>query len=114
MKSYSIHYSYRRSAEGEISDFVFADDLATFANSGADLQQNLDIWNMALKKRNMKINVNKSKTITVTRQQKATNSQLEGSRLKDVEIFRYLETVIDSSGKEERNLNERISAAGKL
>nr|CAH7763471.1 unnamed protein product [Callosobruchus chinensis] len=46
----------------------------------ASSKQNLNIWNTALKKRNMKINVNKSKTMTVTRQHKATNLQLVGRR----------------------------------
>nr|CAH7716818.1 unnamed protein product [Callosobruchus chinensis] len=109
-----LQIGYRNLKPVEISDCVFADDLAIFANSGADLQQNLNIWNTALKKRNMKINVNKSKKMTVTRQHKATHLQLEGSQLEDVETFRYLGTVIDSSGREEHNLSERISAAGKL
>nr|CAH7739892.1 unnamed protein product [Callosobruchus chinensis] len=52
--------------------------------------------------------------MTVSRYHAATNISIDGKKLEDVDTFKYLGTVIDSTGREDQNLGERISGAGKL
>nr|CAH7761708.1 unnamed protein product [Callosobruchus chinensis] len=109
-----LQVGYRNLLPVEISECSFADDLAIFANTESDLQRNLNIWNNILKQFNMKVNVDKSKIMTVSRYHAATNISIDGKKLEDVDTFKYLGTVIDSTGREDQNLGERISGAGKL
>ena len=67
-----------------LSMLSFADDLALFGKSESDLQYNLNILNNELKKRGMKINANKTKTMLVNKETKKHNISLGRENLEQV------------------------------
>ena len=54
-----IHVGYKCLETGSILECVFVDDLVMFAKYRSELKYNLMLWNEALKKRNMNINMEK-------------------------------------------------------
>lgn len=111
-KTIKLHVGYKNLQVVEISEGVFADDIMLVASSEKNLQDNLNIWNQALQKRGMKINKQKTKVMTMgdTRM----NIEIEGTKIEQVERFKYLGVVIDNTGKQDAEINERIEKSIKL
>ena len=72
-----------------LSMLSFAYDLALFGKSESDLQYNLNILNNELKKRGMKINANKTKTMLVNKETKKHNISLGRENLEQVTNYKY-------------------------
>lgn len=65
-----------------MDDMAFADDPVVFAKNQKELEPQLNIWDEALAAKNLKISVNKSKVMVLSRKDKITvitlgNRQIE-------------------------------------
>lgn len=97
-----------------ISECLFADDLVVLANTEKDLQINLNIWNEELKKFNMSINIEKTKTMIITKENKKVVIKVEDNIIDQVENYKYLGTIIQNTGSYEEEINARLQATSKV
>lgn len=98
----------------EMSELLFADDMAIVANSAKDLQQNINAMNESLKRINMKININKTKSMIISTQHQTHEIHLEEKIIEQVKCYNYLGTTIEDTGKLDREINERTGKVGRL
>ena len=78
-----------------------------------ELKYNLILWKEALQKRNVNINMGKTK-IMILDGEKSVEIEMEGIKLEPVKSFKYLGLQIQNNGKQEAEVNERISTAMKI
>lgn len=97
-----------------ISELLFADDMVIFGKSEKDLQENMNIYNLELKKKNMKINGEKTKTMVIAPDKRRHHIYIEGRKLEQVEKFKYLGVWIQENGKLDDEINERVGSTGRL
>lgn len=109
-----LEIGYKNLGKVGITECVFADDLAVFAKSEKDLQYNINIWNDALRKRNMKVNAKKTKVMVISREKRNINIQIDGDKIEQVEDFKYLGNVFEVNGRQDIEINERIKAAMRV
>lgn len=102
---------YRNMEIMTISDCAFADDIVIFAKNEIDLQQNLEIWNKSLRKRNLKINSEKTKIMIIGKDDKQASVTLDGRKIEQVNTIKYLGVNLNKDGKNEAEINERIEKA---
>ena len=107
------HVGYKRLETVSIGEFMFADDLVVFAKNRSELKYNLILWNEALKKRNMNINMEKTK-ITVLDGEVNVEMEVEVIKLEHVKSFKYLRVQIRDYRKQEAEINAKISTAVKI
>lgn len=109
-----IQIGYKNMRIVEIAESAFADDLLVYARNVNDLQVNLSIWETALKKRNMRINAEKTKVMSIGKHDRKIVTYIDGKVIEQVEIFKYLGISIHQEGKEEAEINNRIESGIKL
>ena len=80
-----------------VSACAFADDLTIFAGS----ENNLEAWEVALQKRGLNINAEKTKVMTIGRENRRMQMVLGGRDLEQTESFKYLGVRIHMSGTNE-------------
>ncbi|VEN48479.1 unnamed protein product [Callosobruchus maculatus] len=85
---------------------AFADDLVIFARNKKELQYNLQIWNDALHRKNMKINTKKTTIMTICKDSVGDKIRLNGGETEKVEAFKYLGANIHKNGKNDAERNE--------
>jgi Reverse transcriptase (RNA-dependent DNA polymerase)/Endonuclease-reverse transcriptase len=114
--SKNIQVGYRNLEMITIAECLFADDLVLFAKNEKDLKQNIMAWRNALKKRNMNINVEKTNIMVIGEEEQDTqiDMEIDEVKVKQVQNFKYLGVQIQSNGKQDAEINERISAASKV
>jgi hypothetical protein len=98
----------------KISECAFADDLVVFGSTEKELQENLNTWNKVLKEQQMKINIAKTKIMVITKDEKNVDIEIENTKIEQVNEFKYLGVTINNKGKQDTEINQRISAATKL
>lgn len=113
-KTKRLQVGHRNLQIVEISECAFADDLIVYAKNERDLQLNLNVWKTALEKRNMKINVDKTKVMVIGKNASQIKIQIEEKELEQVEAFKYLGVNIHKNGKEDLEINNRIENTTKL
>lgn len=79
-KTKTLKVGYRHMQPTEITECAFADDLILFASNEKDLQHNLNIWKAALENKNMKINVTKTKVMTLGRTEEQIKINIDGKK----------------------------------
>lgn len=109
-----IQVGYRNMEAIGISECAFADDLVLFARSETELKHNLVVWKEALEKRNMRINMEKTKIMAVGSVEETIHIEIDKVQLEQVKSYKYLGVQIQSDGGQEAEINERISAAAKV
>lgn len=62
----------------------------------------------------MKINVEKTKTITVSLDNKTHTIIIDEKTVKRVDHFKYLEPIIERSGKFEKEINDKTGKTGRI
>jgi galactitol-specific phosphotransferase system IIB component len=85
-----------------------------FGSTEEELQQNLNTWNKVLKEQQMKINIEKTKIMVITKDVKNVDIEIEDTKIEQVNEFKYLGVTINNKGKQDTEINQRISAATKL
>jgi hypothetical protein len=98
----------------KISECAFADDVVVFGSTEKELQENLNTWNKVLKEQQMKINIAKTKIMVITKDEKNVDIEIEDTKIEQVNEFKYLGVTINNKGKQDTEINQRISAATKL
>ena len=106
-----VHVGYRNMKPIGISECLFADDLVILARSEVELQSNIETWRVALSKRNMKINMEKTRVMVVGKERKNVKIEVDGRKLQQVTVCKYLGVNIQDSGRQEAEINERVTAA---
>ena len=97
-----------------LNDLAYADDLMVMASSEANLQHNIAVWAEELAKKGMKINVEKTKTMIISKKEETHTITVDGTVLEKVNLFKYLGSVISANGKMDDDIIERIGAASRL
>lgn len=113
--SRKMNVGYYKMNSIQISECVFADDIVTFASTERNLQYNVDLWSKELEDRGMRINTSKTKTIVVSNDKdRKVMIKINKNTVEQVENIKYLGAVIDSTGKQEEEINHRITSTIKL
>src|SRR5207248_131361 len=95
-----------------LSDIRFADDQGIVASTEMGLQKLMDKLNDTAKKFNMKINVQKTKTMVVCRDGGGVvNISIDGQRIEQVGKFKYLGSIISEDGRSLIDIKARIAMA---
>ena len=96
-----------------VNNLRYADDTALLAETSEALQHLLDTLNNKGKEFGMKINVKKTKVITVTRTNDITPYviEIDGTPVEEVTSYTYLGQLLSSNGKNEDDIIRRISIA---
>ena len=94
-----------------VSELAFADNLVLIAKSEEDLQYNLNY--MEFIKKNMRLNVAKTETMILSREEQKHNIKLEGQTLQQVNYFKYLGSTI-SHDRRVDEIKNRTTATGRL
>uniref|UniRef100_A0A146KQ35 RNA-directed DNA polymerase from mobile element jockey n=1 Tax=Lygus hesperus TaxID=30085 RepID=A0A146KQ35_LYGHE len=97
-----------------INTLAYADDLVLIADSAQKLQHNLNMIIMALERRSMRVSLEKTKTMVISRQRSRHEIRAKGRVLDQVREFKYLGVMISEDGKLTNEINARVAAAGKL
>lgn len=109
-----VRVGYRNLEVVTVSVCAFADDLAILAESEKDLQENLRIWREALHDRGLKINIEKTRIMSIGREDFKMSTTLDGNRIEQTETFNYLGVRIHKNGRHEAEVNERLEKTMKL
>jgi hypothetical protein len=109
-----VKIGHYKLATVKISECAFADDLVVFGSTEKELQENLNTWNKVLKEQQMKINIAKTKIMVITKDEKTVDIEIEDTKIEQVNEFKYLGVTINNKGKQDTEINQRISAATKL
>uniref|UniRef100_A0A1Y1M3Z3 Reverse transcriptase domain-containing protein n=1 Tax=Photinus pyralis TaxID=7054 RepID=A0A1Y1M3Z3_PHOPY len=113
-KTRKLNVGYRNLVTVELAESAFADDLMIFAKNERDLQNNLDIWSKALKDRNLRINVKKTKVMAIGNDNINMTILIYGKSIEQVDTFKYLGVKIQKNGKIDAELSDRLTAATNL
>jgi hypothetical protein len=87
---------------------AYADDIAQLAKSEEDLQDRLTSWYKCFKKHGLKLNLDKTEIVMLSRSKITTNISLEEKRIKQVSTFKYLGSILSENGLIDLEINERI------
>ncbi|KAI5640813.1 reverse transcriptase (RNA-dependent DNA polymerase) domain-containing protein [Phthorimaea operculella] len=95
---------------------LYADDQVILASSAEELQEMVNIMNEALKKKGMKVNVSKTKTMVLEKEDSTTecNIMIEEERVEQVKEFVYLGSKFTSDGKCESDIERRVNAGNMV
>src|SRR5688572_11144274 len=94
-----------------ISDVRFADDQGMLASTEKGLQSLMNKLNDTAKKFNIKINVQKTKTMVMCKDRGVVNITIDRQRVEQVESFKYLGAIISEDGRSLSGVKTRIALA---
>ena len=95
-----------------IRDVRFADEQGMVASTEAGLQKTMNRLNDSAKKFDMKINVEKTKVMVVSKTgDRFANITIDGKRVEQVSSFKYLGSIISEDGRCESDIKCRIAMA---
>ena len=95
-----------------ISHLLFANDLVLFGSSQEDLQASLDKFASACVEAKMIINTSKTEVMVLTRQATECHVQVCAAQLRQVNEFKYLGVMFSSDGRQDKEIDRRISQTG--
>ncbi|KAI5752203.1 hypothetical protein M8J77_014832 [Diaphorina citri] len=101
--------SKTKTLSNTIFDLMFADDCAIVTKSPQHLQEALDIISEEFKQFGLKINEGKTEVMNINCL--PTSITVNNKELKVTNTFKYLGSIIDSNGKINPEINNRINAA---
>src|ERR1043165_8327522 len=92
----------------------FADDQAMLATTQAGLQKMMEKLNLTSKKYNMKINIGKTKSMRISREEEEVTERIKinGEEVEQVKSFCYLGSMITTDARCHNDVKRRI-ALGK-
>src|SRR6267154_2473762 len=99
--------------EGKLANDVrFADDQGMMASTEMGLQRLMNKLNDTAKSFDMKINVQKTKTMVVSWDgDGVVNITVDGQRIEQVKSFKYLGSIITEDGRSDVDVKSRIAMA---
>lgn len=108
-----VHVGYKNLQKVMVSTAAFADDIVIMAQNEREMQRDIEVWNTAMKNREMKINKEKTKVMAINNKEQV-NITIDGVKLQQVEVFVYLGIAIENTETEDIEINRRIENAQKL
>ena len=96
------------------NELLFADDQCLFHNNIEQLQDHINLLNNSCLKYNMKINIQKTEVMTISREHKDINIQINDQTLKQVREFKYLGSIFTSDSRMDREIETRIQQANNI
>jgi len=94
-----------------LNDVRFADDQGMLAGSEAGLQKTMDGLNTTSLKYDMKINIEKTKVMKVSREGGVVSIMINGKKIEQVKSFKYLGHTMTEDGRCETEIKCRIAQA---
>jgi len=95
-----------------VKDVRFADDQGMVASTEAGLQRMMESLNETCKRYDMKINVNKTNSMVVTKTTgKVIDIRIDGQKIQQVKRFKYLGSLITEDGRSIEDVKARIGMA---
>ena len=99
----------------EMGQCLFADDTVLMADSEEKLQNVVNEFGVVCHKRKLKVNVGKSKVMKVSREGlQHINVSLNGERLEEKNVFRYLGVDIAANGRMTEEIKHRVTEGMKM
>jgi len=98
----------------KISHLLYADDLVILSRNAEALQRNLNSFNCAAEKWGMKVNVDKTKSLTTGRGASRTPLTLNGNPIESVETISYLGMTISANRHNDDAITDRLSKGRTL
>ena len=95
-----------------LSELTYADDIVLITEDQRNLQYNLNIWKKVLKEYNLKINVQKTKSMVLGMNEKKHKLKFSNQTTEQVQRFRYLGAILTHNEKSDE-INGRISSTNK-
>ena len=94
---------------------MFADDTALLGDDEDKLQRLVNAFGRVCKKRKLTVNVVKSKVMKVSKSgdENELNIDLDGRRMEEVNVYRYLGVDVANDGKVDEEVRHRIGEARK-
>lgn len=114
LNSHQVNIGYHRLQPVSIGECAFADDIMICTSTETHLQEKLIQWTQELKRRGLKINVQKTKVMHIGKESKSIEVKINEDTLEQVDSFKYLGVIIDREGNMEEEIQERIQNATKL
>lgn len=105
---------YKNLKRVEIAEGVFVDDVVLLAGNERQLQVNLDIWKKTMEEEGMNINADKTKILVIGEQNIDTEIKVDNVKIEQVKEYKYLGILLDETGKQEAEINERVGKTIKL
>ena len=93
---------------GEADKFAYADDVGIVESTSASLAVTVDIWNRVLKDHGLKLNLQKTEVMVVSRRNELLQVEIDGTTLKQTSAFKYLGVMHDDKGTHEGAIQDRI------
>ena len=91
-------------------DMVFADDIVLSGQNHKELENNLEIWMNALKRRGLKVSGSKTEYVKAMGVDDGEELKLQGEKAKRAKNFKYLGSTVSTNGKCEEKVTRRIQA----
>ena len=107
-------YGSVRLTTGDVEVLLFADDLMMMAESEEALQHNMQELNGRLEEWEMKANWQKTRVMRIGRKQDVCNVEVNGQKVEQVEVMKYLGAMISSDGSMDSEVEQRIGMASKM
>ena len=97
---------------------TFADDIILMADSESKLEHNLQKYNDIAKRFGLKINDKKTEILRISEEEKGNNKpiniKVDGRLISGAEQYKYLGTIINRTGTQTDEINNRINQTNKL
>ena len=97
-----------------VNNLRFADDIDLIAESPEQLQELTDKVNESSKRFGLKINVSKTKVMTIGKSHKELNINLDNAKLEQVTDFVYLGGLLSEDGECRKDIQRRTSLASAM
>ena len=92
----------------QINVLAYADDIAQLDSTEEDLQLHLKQWNESFTKYGLKLNLDKTEIVVLSRIERNTNIKVGDKTIKQATSFKYLGSMISQSGLIDHEINTRI------
>ena len=108
-------YTKGISINGElVNNLRFADDIDLMADSPAELQEITQAVNESSKRFGLEINVDKTKTMTIGKEQEKLQIKLDNKTIEQVNKFVYLGGMVTEDGKSAEDIKRIIGLAAAM
>lgn len=87
--------SYWKTKLTQVCETLFADDMTSMAESEEKLQRNIELPEKEL----TKINIDNSKTMIITKENKIHRIKIQEKPIVQVESFKYMGSIMESNEK---------------
>ena len=100
--------------EWRVLCLLYADDLVLCGESEESLSRLVEGFGRVCKRRGLKVNVDKSKVMVVSRENVQCRIMLDDEQLEQVSEFKYLGYVLDDRGTDDAECSRKVSSGRRV